>query len=86
MRTAIIHAVGVVFFERRETSNIIHAGGVRAALPSSAPKARMVRLITMARQKLPYRGDACEPVAQILEVARTDLQVEHLLDHWQEVS
>jgi hypothetical protein len=50
MRMAIIHAVGVVFLERRETSNIIHAGGVRGAFPSSAPKARIVPLITMARQ------------------------------------
>jgi len=42
MRTAIIHAVGVVFLEKRETSNIIHAAGVRGAFPSGAPKARRV--------------------------------------------
>jgi hypothetical protein len=45
---AIIHAGGVLF--GKHARNIIHAEGVRSAFPSSAPKARMAPLITMARQ------------------------------------
>ena len=65
---------------------IIHAEGVRGDFLSSAPKARRAALGCVgAAGGLPCCGEAFDLLAQMLEIARTDAEAEHFLDHGDEV-
>jgi hypothetical protein len=80
-----------------KASNIIHAGGVRGVVISSALQARGVLSYHPRRRRVGVwdfvalgesaarLDEASDPVAQILEVRWFDAQFQHFFDHRREV-